>query len=263
MCDAMDPGSDTGSGSATRNECVEQRLAAWFRTPRGHRLLAAERQPTGDAVRHFHGDAMLWLGATPLLLDTVSRCMVRLAIHARRRPCGRGAGDVRVVAGDAGELPLAAASVDGIVLHHVLESVADPRRVLREATRVLRPGGRLLVAGFNPLSLWAVAKPHRALRGLKPVSALRLYDWLAVLGFERAARTVYVNYRAALPFAFGGERWRRASSWLNKRQPPIGGVYLVVATKVGHGYIVEQKQLRRVERRLVSPLPAPATRQAA
>ena len=215
-----------------------------------------------DAVRLFHGDAMLWLGATPGLLDTTSRCMVRLAMHARLCP-GSEDGDLKAVAADPAELPLATGSTDGIVLHHVLESVADPRAVLRESTRVLRPGGRLLVAGFNPFSFWALARLRRGQPEVKPVSALRLYDWIAVLGFERTGPTVYANYRGALPFSFGGARWRRASTWVNRLQPPVGGVYLIVATKVGHGYIVERRRSRRAELGLASALPNPVTRQVA
>ena len=50
---------------------------------------------------------------------------------------------VRVLDGVAEHLALADGSVDAVVLAGVLCSVADPRRVLDEAGRVLRPGGEL------------------------------------------------------------------------------------------------------------------------
>jgi ubiquinone/menaquinone biosynthesis C-methylase UbiE len=50
---------------------------------------------------------------------------------------------VRVLDGVAERIPLADASVDAVVFAGVLCSVADPRGVLDEATRVLRPGGEL------------------------------------------------------------------------------------------------------------------------
>jgi ubiquinone/menaquinone biosynthesis C-methylase UbiE len=50
---------------------------------------------------------------------------------------------VRVLDGVAERLPLEDASVDAVVFAGVLCSVADPRRVLEEARRVLRPGGEL------------------------------------------------------------------------------------------------------------------------
>jgi ubiquinone/menaquinone biosynthesis C-methylase UbiE len=50
---------------------------------------------------------------------------------------------VRVLDGVAESLPLPEASVDAVVFAGVLCSVDDPRRVLDETRRVLRPGGEL------------------------------------------------------------------------------------------------------------------------
>jgi ubiquinone/menaquinone biosynthesis C-methylase UbiE len=50
---------------------------------------------------------------------------------------------VRVLDGVAERLPLADGSVDAAVFAGVLCSVGDPRRVLDETKRVLRPGGEL------------------------------------------------------------------------------------------------------------------------
>ena len=47
-------------------------------------------------------------------------------------------------------LALPARSVDLVVLHQVLHFADDPVAVLREVARVLRPGGRLLLADFAP-----------------------------------------------------------------------------------------------------------------
>lgn len=239
-----------------------QRLASWFRTPRGARLLAAERAPLAQTVRLLHGDAMLWLGAPPGLVEVTSRCMVRLTVHNLPGCDGTDAGTASGIVADPMDLPVASASFDGVVLHHVLEAVPDPRVVVREATRALRPGGRLLVAGFNPFSLWSLARLRPSLRGVKAVSTLRLYDWLAVLGFERNARTIHLHYRGALPFALANKHWRRASRTLGKLRLPLGGVYVLVATKVGHGVIPERAQRRRELRRLAGALPNPARRQA-
>ena len=238
----------------------QRRLATWFSTPSGARLLAAERAPLASAVRLFHGDAMLWLGAPPGLIEVTSRCMVRLTVHNLPDGDGAGTGTAAQIVTDPMDLPLAAGSLDGVVLHHVLEAAPDPRAVLREVTRALRPGGRLLVAGFNPLSLWSLARLRPALRGLKPVSTLRLNDWLAVLGLERSARTIHLHYRGALPFALAHDHWRRLSDWLGKLHLPVGGVYLLAATKVGHGFIIERAERRRAQRALAGALPNPARR---
>lgn len=52
--------------------------------------------------------------------------------------------DITLIA-DAMNLPLAEASVDSVVLQAVLEHVAEPEAVIREAARVLKPGGFIYV----------------------------------------------------------------------------------------------------------------------
>jgi ubiquinone/menaquinone biosynthesis C-methylase UbiE len=52
--------------------------------------------------------------------------------------------------GDMYHLALPAQSMDLVVVHQVLHFADDPVAVLREITRVLRPGGRLLLVDFAP-----------------------------------------------------------------------------------------------------------------
>ena len=274
----VEPDPRSRAAPATARSGAEQRFATWLRSAAGQRLLAVERPLLRQAVRRCHGDALLWIGSTADLLDTTNRCMVRSRFFAAHGGCanrlgktrrGMAAGsrrwrDVKLVAAKPAELPFASASVDGVVLHHALEAERDRHAVLREATRVLRPGGRLLVVGFNPLSLWLLAKPHPAFRHLTPVSVPRLHDWLALLGLRREEKTTYLNYRSVLPLALARRRWQQLSAWLNKLQLPLGGTYLIVATKVAHGFIAQPRRLGDEARAHAAPtaLPNPATRQA-
>ncbi len=226
-----------------------------------------------DTVRRFHGDSLLWIGATDDLVDTTAQCMVRAricaaygtmdrcALSVRRRDLA-GMADVELVVADTAELPFAGSSIDGIVLHHALDVVPDRRGTLREAARVLKSGGRLVVVGFNPLSLWLLIKPMRAFRDLRPLSVPRLEEWLTVLGIARDTRAIYVNYRSALPLALSGDRWRSASAWVNRLQVPLGGAYVLAATKQGHGYVLQSRNRRPESRKLATAVLGNATRAA-
>jgi len=244
------------AGHGRRADERRRRLADWLATPAGGRLLALERPALQESVRRFLGDSLLWMGTGADLVDTTAQCMVRARICAMHAALGRDepsaresewadTADVDLVVADTAELPFAEASIDGVVLHHALDVAANRRGTLREAARVLKPGGRLVVVGFNPFSLWLLCKPLPAFRDLRPLSVPRLGEWLTVLGMSRDARTVYLNYRSALPVALAGDRWPAASAWVNRLQPPLGGAYILAATKRGYGYILQDRNRRQ------------------
>lgn len=137
------------------------------------------------------------------------------------------------------QLPVASQSLDLLALPHVLEFSPNPHQVLREAERVLRPEGRLLVAGFNPLSLWGLRRALGRREAAAPwhgrfIHLNRLKDWLALLGFElvggrMACYAPPLNRRHWLD-RFGcleaaGDRWWALG----------GGIYLLHAVKRVHG----------------------------
>jgi ubiquinone/menaquinone biosynthesis C-methylase UbiE len=63
--------------------------------------------------------------------------------RARTRAAGRS--DITLHEGDVMALPYADHSFDIVVMHLILAVVPEPQRALCEATRVLRPGGHILI----------------------------------------------------------------------------------------------------------------------
>ena len=69
---------------------------------------------------------------------------------ARAQLDRKGLRNVQLRQGDIYALPVERGGYDLVVIHQVLHYLDDPGRALKEAARVLRPGGRLLVVDFAP-----------------------------------------------------------------------------------------------------------------
>jgi demethylmenaquinone methyltransferase/2-methoxy-6-polyprenyl-1,4-benzoquinol methylase/ArsR family transcriptional regulator len=69
---------------------------------------------------------------------------------ARARLERAGLRNVQLRQGDIYAVPVERNGYDLVVLHQVLHYLDDPGRALREAARLLRPGGRLLLVDFAP-----------------------------------------------------------------------------------------------------------------
>ena len=100
---------------------------------------------TGD-IAYLLGDA----GADVVGLDLTPRMLV---LAGRKRP---PAARPAFVAGDMSDLPFADASFDVVTSGYGLRNVPDLGRSIREAARVLRPGGLFLSLDFNRPSNAAV-----------------------------------------------------------------------------------------------------------
>jgi SAM-dependent methyltransferase len=155
--------------------------ATWMQTPLGRYLLERERAYIDRTVTDIFGYNALQLGFPEIDLLRANRMPLRATVD-------RAAG--AMLRADSAELPIASASVDLVLLPHVLEFSENPHQILREVERVLVPDGHLVVTCFNPMSLWG-ARHSLCKREAYPwrgrfIHLMRLKDWLALLGFEMA-----------------------------------------------------------------------------
>jgi SAM-dependent methyltransferase len=200
-------------------------VAEWFATPLGEYVLAREQEYFDRAVADRFGYNAFQLGLAQYELLRASRILLRCRVDAV------GPADIRA---DFRDLPVASNSADLVLLPHVLEFSDDPHQILREVARVLLPEGHVVMACFNPWSLWGARRAFG--RGVdypwhgRFINLPRLKDWLALLELEidGGQMSCYVppcrHQKWLARFGFmekAGDRW-----W-----PIAGGVYFLQAVK--------------------------------
>jgi len=228
-------------------------LSWWLSTPQGSYVLDWESAQFDSAVDDVFGFRAVQVGLPEV--DFLRQSRIQLRFSLALEP---GA----ALAADPLQMPLASQSIDLLALPHVLEFHHNPHEVLREAERVLRPEGQLVISGFNTVSLWRMRQLFTSRHAGAPwdarfIGLLRLRDWLRVLGFELngGAFGCYAPpFRQRLwleRFAFmekAGARW-----W-----PIAGGVYVIRAVKRVHGMriiVTPAWRRERARRRALAPIP--------
>ena len=236
-------------------------LGAWLRTAPGHYLLSWEQERLDHAVTDAFGFHALQLGLPELDGLRANRMPHRwvasdsmhvpddlslelpplddslLSTQARHEPIALHC--------EFDALPFPDNSIDLVVLPHALELARDPHHTLREVERVLVPEGRVVIAGFNPASLWGLRqRAGRIKHGLgvgrhgglylpragEFIGYWRLRDWLRLLGFEVEAG----RFGCWRP-PFESQQWLDRFAWMDRVGdrwwPVLGSVYFVVAVK--------------------------------
>jgi ubiquinone/menaquinone biosynthesis C-methylase UbiE len=128
---------------------------------------------TGRMLELFAGDIERGLGLD-LSLDMLALARARLD-RAGLKHCSVRQGDIH-------DLALPRDSFDVVVIHQVLHFLDDGARAVREAARVLRPGGRLLVVDFAPHDLEFLREEHAHRR--LGFAAETVAQWLEAAGLD-------------------------------------------------------------------------------
>lgn len=117
---------------------TRERLRSVLRPEPGERILEI-----GPGTGYYTLDLAEWVGpeGTVEIFDLQQEFLD----HTGRRAAERGLANVVPTQGDATALPFDDDSMDAAVLTAVLGEVPDPVLALKEISRVLKPGGRLVV----------------------------------------------------------------------------------------------------------------------
>ena len=103
---------------------------------------------------------------------------------ARTNLARAGLGNVEIRQADMYALPFPSMSLDVVSIHQVLHYAEDPAAVLREAARVLTPGGTALIVDFAPHDLVELRREHAHVH--LGFADNQVAGWLAAAGLEAA-----------------------------------------------------------------------------
>ncbi|WP_010325478.1 class I SAM-dependent methyltransferase [Marinobacterium stanieri] len=231
-------------------------LAEWFDSELGQELIEHERALAEQVLPTLFGYHLLQVGydCRQTLFETSPVSRKVMLIPAMQL----GAGPFTILA-EHEELPVLNNEVDVVILHHALDFATNPHQVLREAARVLRPGGHLVSFSFNPASYWGLRRLTR--RRVPPmwsghfIRLGRLHDWLSLLEMtELKTRSACHHLPLKSP------KWRQRLRWFEKLSQRVpmhsGATMMVLARKDVVGMTPIKPEWRR--RRILSmPVPEP------
>lgn len=131
-------------------------------------------------------------------------------------------------------MPFIEESLNLVVMTHVLEFCEDPRLILNEAYRLLKPGGQLIMMGFNSSSLWRISQWRRGYSGYpwsgRFLSLWQLRHWALKIGYG----IVLDKSLCFLPpreqrFS---DKWLRVMDAMGQTlSPRFGAIYFIYAQK--------------------------------
>lgn len=166
-------------------------LNDWLSTPAGAYLRDWEIKQFDRVIADIFGYHALQLGTSVIPALQASRIR-----HCWVSENQLSSGPTPSLLTEDVALPFPDQSLDLVVMPHTLEFSRDPHSCLREVDRVLVPDGRVVVCGFNPLSLWGLRQQRAHVYArfgwqdyflpsqVDFIASWRLRDWLRLLSFD-------------------------------------------------------------------------------
>lgn len=242
------------SPQSLRGGYIHELVNQWFESPQGQDLLKHERGLCDQILPDMFGYHLLQMGfGAPQILCESSPIHHR--VYVAEKSVG---GSMPLVISGLDDLAIATDSIDVAVLHHCLDFTLHPQRVLREVSRVVIPGGKIVIVGFNPWSLWGLWRIVKSQSAHVPwcgrfLSPYRLSDWLGVLDMHVDG---YESTQFGIPAP--PTRFMAMNGWLNQLGGHwwnhMGAVYVMVATKRVSRMIPLRPAVRAIKPALI-PIP--------
>lgn len=195
----------------------------------GRHLLAAEAQIMSQLLNKHYGKHALLLGVAhqSSLLNATT-----IPFHSLISPFVTKEDIPGYIEGDMHELPIITGSVDLVLLPHTLEFIDNPRQLLSEACRIIKPEGLIVICGFNPYSFWGLRRmlTHDKITPWNAnfIPAGKIKSWLQLADFELEQ---HQSICFAPPFKKQSlyNRFQFLETLGKKVFPVSGGVYVLLA----------------------------------
>ena len=218
---------------------VSVRYEDWYETPLGRAVDGAERRAFLRLLEPSVGERVLEVGCgtghwTKWFREGLGMRVVgldlsegMLAVARRRLP------EVPFVRGDGRDLPFRGESFDAVVAITVLEFVPEPRRVLDEMWRCVRPGGRMVVGVLHSRSPFAKRRREEARKGHTVFSDAHFFEYEELLKLLRPYGPVRIRGCVHFPPSAWGVRLSWVFDLFGKFLHPRGGAFLVGTVSKG------------------------------
>ncbi|MDG1164147.1 MAG: methyltransferase domain-containing protein [Porticoccaceae bacterium] len=212
-------------------------LENWLNRDFGRYLLQQEKRLLEQKYSQLPGYRLMHLGLAPnpQTVDCFKQ-LHRFYIHSNPQSSSDLPSSSLSASSNYAELPLPSEVVDVALVQHAVEYSVSPKAVLAEISRVVAPGGHLLLCLFNPYGPRGAAKfPMQLVTGrpeyrFHNLRKGRVIDWLSLLNFQ-----VLEIDHGAYNLSLDRPNWLEADSrWekiAQKIRFPLGNFYMIHAVK--------------------------------
>lgn len=241
-------------------EHPSEALHRWYATPLGQEIAACEKGMADAIIHSAFGYHLVQIGYDSSVSLFDSSPVSHKVMLCPRMALGMSE---RSIIAEPHELPLLDNSQDVVILHHALDFADHPHQVLREASRVLRQGGHLLIVSFNPTSFWGLCRRcHR--NPSAPWTAhgfthWRLHDWVKLLDLTEL-KSVSEFYRPPIENSRWYGRFQFVEPWLS-RLPTYNGAILMMWVRKDVFGIPPLKPAWKARKLINFPVAEPTARQ--